>query len=195
MLLSYYNAVNGGLSPSSPYGLKSPYGFKSVNKGEDFSDEDDDFSYSSELTDDMSRLTMDEDDGSDDDGFTLLSKQTGFKSTRFRSRNSVISTNKKSRRHSTSSLLSYAGKKSKKFSVSGLTSIGLPYIIDVWSNAEPRNVVSLQIWWLSGQPKPTVRVSTDQDEIVVDILLPPSATDPTVAFNSYLKNEKIKTID
>ena len=166
---------------------------KSVNEGEDLSsDEDDDFSYASELTDDMSRLTMDEEDGSECDDYTLLTKQTGFKSTRFRSRNSVISSNKKSRRHSTSSLLSCSGRKSKKFSVSGLTSIGLPYIIDVWSNAEPRNVVSLQIWWLSGQPKPTVRVSTDQDEIVVDILLPPSATDPMETFNSYAKIKKIK---
>ena len=186
ILFTCYNVVNGGLSPLSSYRLKS------VNESENLSDKDYAYSYSSELTNDMLSLTMEKEDEYEcNDHYTILTKQTGFKSTRFCSRNWVISSNKKSRRQSTSSLLSYSGnKKSKKFSVSGLTSIGLPYIIDVWSNAEPRNVVSLQIWWLSGQPKPTVRVSTDQDEIVVDILLPPSATDPMVAFNSYLKNEK-----
>ena len=165
---------------------------KSVAEEDDDVD-DSDYSYASEITDDMSRLTMDTGDDMESEfgEVTVLSKQTGYKSTRFRSGDSVIS-NRKSRRHSTSSLLSVSHKKSKKFNVRGLTSIGLPYILDIWGNREPRNACSLQIWWLSGEPKPTVRVSTDQDEIVIDILLPVSATDPMIAFGSYLKNKKNK---
>ena len=155
---------------------------------------EDDFSYDeSEMMDDMSRLTMDSGDESEfNDTHTFLSKQTGFKSTRFRSRNSIISrsSKKKSMRSSTGSLLSVS--EPKRFNIRGLTSIGLPYIVDVWGNSEPRNACSLQIWWLSGDPKPTVRVSTDQDEVVIDILLPGSATDPMVAFASYLKTDENK---
>ena len=111
---------------------------KSVAEEDDDVD-DSDYSYASEITDDMSRLTMDTEDDMESkygDMYTILSKQTGFKSTRFQSRDSVIS-NKKSRRHSTSSLLSVSQKKHKKFIVRGLTSIGLPYILDVWGNREP----------------------------------------------------------
>ena len=58
---------------------------KSVAEEDDDVD-DSDYSYASEITDDMSRLTMDTGDDMESefgDMYTVLSKQTAYKSTRF----------------------------------------------------------------------------------------------------------------
>ena len=139
----------------------------------------------SSYCDDMSKLTL-ETGGDDDysyDTFTVMSKQTGFKSTRFA--RSVI--------NGSDSAATGAKTIMKKKKNHGLNSKGfrLPYFLDAWRNGEPRNALGVQIWWLSGNDsvsKPVIRVSTEAKALVLNLKMPSTATIPETAFGSYLSN-------
>ena len=136
---------------------------KTVGEESSMNDSDED----SDFTDTMSRLTMeDEDDvkdGEDDlsyDTGTMVSNQSDYQSNASKHGHSPTARARKSRRSS-------AKYEDKWY---GTTSIGLPYVIDLWKNKTPQNVI----------------ISTDKRSVVLETFLPDNATETKMAFDSYI---------
>ena len=124
---------------------------------------------------------MDDDDddniNEDEDMGTMMSTSSDFKSKASRNVSA-----RKSRRSS--------GKGEEKWC--GTTSIGLPYVIDLWKNKTPQNIIGIQVWMMSGvhmYRRTQVRISTDKRSVVIETTLPENATEPKEAFGSYIIGE------
>ena len=161
-------------------------GIKQYNNGRNLHTVREDSSYKScddsDFTDDLSKLTIDDEyeyeyDNEEvmttNDGCTAFSRQSDFKSR-------AIGTTRGAH-HSTS-------RQIRGGQIRGVTDMNLPYVLDLWKNSTPQNGIGVQVWMLSGFEKGTtnVRVSTDKNALIIETILPQTATDPKEAFNSYI---------
>ena len=141
----------------------------------------------SSFNDEMSKLTLESADGDyTADSYTIMSKQTGYKSQVTHSK-SVQYSDSVYGTVNTGARLSRKKKQGKDRLNSKM--IKLPYFLDAWRNREPRNAIGLQIWWLSGKPKvtkPVMRVSTEADAMIFNLKMPTTATDPDISYRTYL---------
>lgn len=160
---------------------------KTVGEESSMNDSDED----SDFTDTMSRLTMeDEDDvkdGEDDlsyDTGTMVSNQSDYQSNASKHGHSPTARARKSRRSS-------AKYEDKWY---GTTSIGLPYVIDLWKNKTPQNVIGVQVWMMSGSDmykSAKVRISTDKRSVVLETFYPTMPLKPRWLLTAILSEIRV----
>jgi len=144
-----------------------PYSnFATIHKVEEMEDE----KGHTNINDDVSKISLD--DGS------YASLTTGFKSTFYRNTHQLKAEKP-----------CYNPRRSRGTTLHGVTSLGLPWILDSWHDTSPCARMSLQVQLPSGADvykTCSVRVSTDQKSIILNFPMSIYISSPSFAFNTYI---------